>query len=171
MLPATPDQLFARLAALGIETSTVFHPPMFTVADSRSLRGTLGGAHCKCLFLRDKKGAMWLVATVEDRTVDLKALAALLGAAGRLSFGSPERLMAHLGVAPGSVTPFALINDTASAVTPVIDQGLLAAEIVNFHPLSNTATTSIRPADLLRFIKACGREPVFASLDGLQPTG
>jgi Ala-tRNA(Pro) deacylase len=165
MPPATPEQLFARLAALGLQAATITHPPMFTVADSRSLRGTLPGAHCKCLFLRDKKGSMWLVATAEDRAVDLKALAARIGA-GRLSFGSPERLMAHLGVMPGSVTPFALINDTGHAVTPVIDRALLEADIVNFHPLVNTATTSIRPADLIRFIQACGHAPVICDLGG-----
>ena len=165
MPPATPDHLFARLNQLGIATATVMHAPMFTVADSRGLRGSLPGTHCKCLFLRDKKGRMWLVATPEDRTVDLKALAAKLGA-GRLSFGSPERLMSHLGVAPGAVTPFAVINDTAGAVTAVVDQALLAAETVNFHPLVNTATTAIRPADLIRFMEACGHAPAICNLAG-----
>jgi len=165
MPPTTPDHLFARLTQLGIATTTVTHAPMFTVADSRELRGSLPGTHCKCLFLRDKKGRMWLVATAEDRTVDLKALAATLGA-GRLSFGSPERLMTHLGVAPGSVTPFAVINDTAGTVTAVVDQALLAAEIANFHPLVNTATTSIRPADLIRFLEACGHTPLICDLAG-----
>ena len=165
MPPATPDHLFARLDQLGIAATTVTHAPMFTVADSRDLRGSLPGTHCKCLFLRDKKGRMWLVAAPEDRTVDLKALAATLGA-GRLSFGSPERLMTHLGVVPGAVTPFAVINDAAGAVTAVVDRALLAAEVVNFHPLVNTATTSIRPADLIRFMEACGHTPVICGLAG-----
>lgn len=164
MPPATPEQLFARLDALGIRTTTVTHPPMFTVADSQALRGTLAGTHCKCLFLRDKKGGMWLVATAEDRAVDLKALAAKLGA-GRLSFGSPERLMTHLGVVPGAVTPFALINDPGGSVTPVIDRALLDTGIVNFHPLANTMTTSIRPADLIRFI-AASHAPLICDLGG-----
>lgn len=163
MSPATPEQLFARLRELGIEAATVTHPPMFTVAESRGLRGSLPGTHCKCLFLRDKKGRLWLVATPEDRAVDLKALAAKIGA-GRLSFGSPERLMAHLGVVPGSVTPFAIINDAGGAVTVILDRALLAADVVNFHPLVNTATTSIRPADLVRFIEACGRTPLICDL-------
>ena len=162
-MPVTPDQLSARLRELGIAAATITHPPMFTVADSRSLRGTLAGTHCKCLFLRDKKGGMWLVATVEDRAVDLKALAAVIGA-GRLSFGSPERLMTHLGVVPGAVTPFALINDPDCRVSPVIDAALLAADTVNFHPLVNTATTSIRPADLMKFIAACGHTPLVRDL-------
>jgi Ala-tRNA(Pro) deacylase len=165
MPPATPEHLFARLDQLGIATTTVTHAPMFTVADSRELRGSLSGTHCKCLFLRDKKGRMWLVATVEDRTLDLKALAGKLDA-GRLSFGSPERLMTHLGVAPGSVTPFAVINDAAGSVTAVIDRALLAVETVNFHPLVNTATTSIRPADLVRFMESCGHTPVICDLAG-----
>jgi Ala-tRNA(Pro) deacylase len=165
MPPAAPEDLFARLDQLGIATTTLTHAPMFTVADSRELRGSLPGTHCKCLFLCDKKGRMWLVAAPEDRIVDLKALAVTLGA-GRLSFGSPERLMTHLGVVPGSVTPFAVINDTAGAVTAVVDRALLAAETVNFHPLVNTATTAIRPDDLVRFMEACAHTPLICNLAG-----
>ena len=160
---ATPEDLFRRLEALGIETTTHEHRPVFTVEESRDLRGTLPGTHCKSLFLRNKKGAMWLVVSEESRRLDLKALADLIGS-GRLSFGSPERLGRHLGVEPGSVTPFALINDTENRVSVVLDADVMAAALANFHPLVNSATTSIRPADLTRFIADCGHDPEIVDL-------
>ena len=155
---ATPDELLARLAALGIESRTVSHSPVFTVDESKALRGELPGGHVKNLFLRDKKGQPWLVVAEEDRHIDLKALAQRIGA-GKVSFASPERLMRHLGVSPGSVTPFGLINDKAVEVRVVIDAGLLAHDPVNVHPLTNDRTTAISPRDLLRFIEACGHTP------------
>ena len=124
-LPTNPDQLFAHLEGLGIRTQTARHPPVFTVEEARALRGNLPGVHIKNLFLRNKKGEMWLVVAEEDRTIDLKSLGEKLGA-GRLSFGSPERLMTHLGVAPGAVTPFALINDRQGQVRVAIDKAILA---------------------------------------------
>jgi len=166
--PATPEGLFARLEALGIETTTTRHAPVFTVAESQDLRGALPGAHCKSLFLRDRKGQAFLVVCLEDRRLDMKALARLLGA-GRLSFGSPERLRAALGVEPGSVTPFAAFNadaETRAALRVVLDAGMMAAGVANFHPLVNTATTAIRPADLLRFLEDCG---VGAEVADLEP--
>jgi len=153
--PTTPEQLLARLAELGIACRTVSHPPVFTVEEAKALRGELPGGHVKNLFLRDKKGAMWLVVAEEDRRIDLKALAARIGA-GKVSFASAERLMAHLGVVPGAVTPFGLINDRRHDVRVVIDAGLLAHDPVNVHPLTNDRTTAIAPRDLLRFIEACG---------------
>ncbi|MGE0743870.1 MAG: prolyl-tRNA synthetase associated domain-containing protein [Rhodospirillales bacterium] len=162
--PATPEDLFARLDALGIAVTTHRHPPLFTVAESKGLRGALPGVHCKSLFLRDKPGAMWLVVAEEDRALDLKALGPLIGA-GRLSFASPERLWARLGVRPGSVTPFALVNDRERAVAVVLDAAVMAAPVANFHPLTNEATTAIAPADLLRFIAACGHAPRILDLD------
>ena len=156
--PTTPEQLLARLAELGIACRTVSHPPVFTVEEAKALRGELPGGHVKNLFLRDKKGAMWLVVAEEDRRIDLKALAARLGA-GKVSFASAERLMAYLGVVPGAVTPFGLINDRGQEVRVVIDAGLLAHDPVNVHPLTNDRTTAISPRDLLRFIEACGHEP------------
>ncbi len=155
--------LFERLEELGIVTETQTHAPVFTVEESRRVRGRLPGAHCKSLFLKDKKGALWLVVALEDRRLDLKALAPLIGSA-RLSFGSPERLAAHLGVVPGAVTPFALINDGERAVRPVIDSGVMQSERAHFHPLSNDATTAIAPSDLLRFIRALGHDPAVADL-------
>lgn len=130
------------------------------------LRGTLPGAHCKSLFLRDRKGGLWLVVVLEERRLDLKALADLL-AAPRFSFGSPELLAEVLGVTPGSVTPFALMNDRERRVRPVLDAEMLRRDPVNYHPLVNTATTAISAADLLRFIAACGHEPRVLELAGI----
>ena len=160
---ARQRDLFARLEELGIATETQTHEPVFTVEESQKVRGRLPGAHCKSLFLKDKKGALWLVVSLEDRRLDLKALAPLIGAA-RLSFGSPERLADNLGVVPGAVTPFALINDERNAVLPVIDSGVMEAGRAHFHPLSNDATTAIAPDDLLRFIRALGHDPMVVDL-------
>jgi Ala-tRNA(Pro) deacylase len=161
--PATPEALLDRLAALGVATRTVTHPPVFTVDQARRLRGDLPGAHTKSLFLRDKKGAMWLVTCLEHRTVDLHALAARIGAK-RLSFGSPERLMAYLGVIPGAVSPFAVINDVGGAVRVVLDRALLDDETVNLHPLDNARTTAIATRDLVRFLEAEGHAPELLDL-------
>jgi len=157
-LPTSPEALLARLAALGVETRTVSHPPVFTVDQAKALRGELPGQHIKNLFLRNKKGAMWLVVCLEDRQLDLKALAAALGA-GRFSFGSAERLMTHLGIEPGSVTPFAAVNDTEGRVEVVLDAALTADGPVNCHPLVNHMTTAIAPADLIRFLESVGHPP------------
>ena len=155
---ATPEDLFARLADLGIGTETHAHRPVFTVEESRDLRGALPGAHCKTLFLKDKKGALFLCVVEETRRLDMRALSDLLGS-GRLSFASAERLGAHLGIEPGAVTPFALINDRDAAIVPVLDADVMAAPVANFHPLVNDRTTAIRPDDLVRFIEACGHAP------------
>lgn len=163
-MPATPEELFARLDDLGIVSETHRHPPVFTVEDSKALRGALPGGHCKSLFLKDKKGAMWLVVVLEDRAVDLKALRARLGAKN-LSFGRPERLFEFLGVEPGSVTPFALLNDTGRRVTVVLDKAMLEHDPLNYHPLSNQATTAIAPGDLLAFIADCGHVPMILDFD------
>ena len=157
-LPTTPAALLARLEALGIEAETHRHAAVNTVEESKALRGTLPGGHIKNLFLRNKKGAMWLVTCQEDRQVDLKALGQALGA-GRFSFGSAERLMTYLGVLPGAVTPFAVINDTDNQVRMVLDQALLGYETVNAHPLVNDMTTALSPDALLRFLEAVGHPP------------
>src|SRR5215471_12383782 len=128
----SPQQLFARLAELGLAHNTVEHAPVFTVEEAKAHRGELPGIHVKNLFLRNKKEQMWLVVALEDRAVDLKRLGEQLGA-GRLSFGSPERLRNYLGVEPGSVTPFAVINDTAHAVRLVLDAGLKGGAPINAH--------------------------------------
>ena len=154
----TPQQLFARLDALGLAHRTVDHAPVFTVEQAKQHRGELPGHHIKNLFLRNKKEAMWLVVALEDREIDLKRLGEALGA-GRLSFGSPERLRRHLGVEPGSVTPLSLANDESRVVRLVLDRGVAEGGPVNAHPLVNTMTTALSPADLLRFFEATGHTP------------
>ena len=161
--PAGPEALFARLDALGIAAETVSHPAVFTVEESKALCGELAGVHIKNLFLRNKKGAMWLVTCQEDRQIDLKALGNELGA-GRFSFGSAERLMRHLGVIPGAVTPFAVLNDKGGAVKVALDKALLTAERVNGHPLVNDMTTAVSGADLKRFLEAEGHPPQILDL-------
>lgn len=162
--PTSPESLLARLDDLGIAYARHDHPPLFTVEDSKALRGDLPGGHCKNLFLRDRKGAMWLVVCLEDRPVDLKALGALLGGA-RLSFGSADRLMRVLGVIPGAVSPFALINDTAVSVQVILDRAMLDLRPLNYHPLVNTSTIAVAPEDLVRFVASCGHTPQVLDLD------
>lgn len=157
--PTTPDALLARLAALGIAAVTHAHAPLFTVEESKALRGSLPGGHCKSLFLKDKKSRLWLVVALEDATVDLKRLHERIGANGRLSFGAAEQLWAVLGVRPGSVTPFGLINDVDRRVTVVLDRAMLSWRPLNYHPLVNDRTTAIDPQDLLRFVASCGHVP------------
>lgn len=162
--PFTPDQLFACLDALGIAHNTYTHPPVFTVAEAVALRGQLPGGHCKSLFLKDKKGGLWLVVALEERRIDLKRLADALGAP-RFSFGNADLLYDMLGVKPGSVTPFALVNDREHRITIVLDGDMLEHDPLNYHPLENDRTTAIAPADLLRFIEACGHTPRILDLD------
>ena len=150
--PATAKELLDRLAELGLKTKTVEHPAVFTVEEAKSHRGELPGCHTKNLFLRDKKGVMWLVVCLEDRKVDLKALSEWLGS-GRLSFGSAQRLMEYLGVIPGAVTPFAVINDRAGCVRLALDRKVMEHQPLNFHPLNNAMTTSISANDLLTFLE------------------
>jgi Ala-tRNA(Pro) deacylase len=163
--PLTPEELLCRLDRLGIAHRTYSHPPVFTVAEAAALRGDLPGGHCKSLFLKDKKGGFWLAVALEDRRVDLKRLATAL-VAPRFSFGNADDLYAVLGVRPGSVTPFALVNDPGHRVRVVLDALMLARDPLNYHPLANDRTTAIAPADLLRFIAACGHLPRIADLAG-----
>lgn len=158
------ESLLARFAELGIAAETHRHPPLHTVEESKQLRGDLPGAHCKSLFLKDKKGAIWLIVACEDSAVDLKTLYKLIGSA-RLSFGKPELLWQVLGVRPGAVTPFGLINDAEKRVNVVLETGLAEHDIVNFHPLHNEATTAISGADLRRFIEALGFSAGSVDLD------
>ena len=156
--PLTPEALFARLDALGIAHQTYSHPPVFTVEEAKALRGALSGGHCKSLFLKDKKAGLWLVVALEECRVDLKRLADRLGAP-RFSFGSAELLHDVLGVRPGSVTPFAVVNDRESRVTVVLQEAMLMHDPLNYHPLENDRTTAIAPADLIRFLDTCGHPP------------
>jgi Ala-tRNA(Pro) deacylase len=156
--PLTPERLFARLDGLGIVHRTYTHPPVFTVEEAKALRGTLPGGHCKSLFLKDKKGGLWLVVALEECRVDLKLLADALGAP-RFSFGSAELLDEVLGVRPGSVTPFAAVNDKECRVAIVLQQAMLDHDPLNYHPLENDRTTAVAPGDLIRFLEACGHAP------------
>src|SRR3569833_1787841 len=162
-LPTSPDQQLARLKELGIESHTVDHAPVFTVEESQGLRGQLPGGHVKNLFLRNKKEEMWLVTVEESKRVDLKSLGEKLtgatGGAAKLSFGSPDRLMTYLGVIPGAVTPFAVINDKGKVVRMVLDKDLMGIATVHAHPLVNFKATALSPKDLLRFLEAEGHAP------------
>jgi Ala-tRNA(Pro) deacylase len=158
-MPASPDELLAYLDRLGIAHKTVTHPAVFTVEEGRELRGAIPGGHTKNLFLRDKKGAPYLVVASEDAAIELKSLHRLLGASGRFSFGSAELLRELLGVEPGSVTPFAAINDTACRVTVALDAAMMTRPVLNFHPLVNTGTTTISREGLLKFLEATGHPP------------
>ncbi|WP_073054143.1 prolyl-tRNA synthetase associated domain-containing protein [Kaistia soli] len=154
------EDLFGFLEGLGIATETIEHPALFTVADGKRLRLEMRGLHSKNLFLKDKKGRLFLVVAVEDSVVDLKRLHEAIGGSGRLSFGSADLLLDVLGVTPGSVTPFALLNDAPPRVTLVLDRRFLEGEAANFHPLVNTASTCIAAGDLLAFVRATGHEPL-----------
>jgi Ala-tRNA(Pro) deacylase len=165
-MPATPEDLFAFLGRLGIETATVEHPPLFSVEESRHLRGEIPGAHTKNLFLIDRKDRLFLLSAEENAAIDLKHLHRRIGAAGRLSFGKAEAMRAALGVEPGAVTPFAAINDTCNRVSVVIDRALLARDPLNFHPLVNTRTTRIAAADFLRFLQAVNHAPQIIAASG-----
>jgi len=157
-MSATPDDLFAFLDRLGIAHSTVTHAPLFTVEQSQALRGAIAGGHTKNLFLKDKKDAVFLVVAPEEGNVDLKTLHHKLGA-GRFSFGSADLMLELLGVSPGAVTAFGVINDTTRRVTVVLDTGLMENATINCHPLVNTMTTSIARDDLLKFFHATGHTP------------
>jgi Ala-tRNA(Pro) deacylase len=165
-MPASPDELFAYLDNLGIAHRTVTHPPVFTVEEARALRGQVAGGHTKNLFLADKKGVLFLVVAAEDATIELKSLHRLLGASGRFSFGSAELLRETLGVEPGAVTPFAAINDQAGRVTVILDAAMMAHEVLNFHPLANTKTTTISREGLLKFLHATGHPPRIEAIAG-----
>jgi Ala-tRNA(Pro) deacylase len=156
--PASPQDLFARLEQLGIAFTTVEHPAAFTVEDLAPHVAHMPGVTVKNLFLCDAKKKMWLVVAPHDRRIDLKSLPDKLGGA-RMSFGSSDRLMRVLGVTPGSVTPFAVINDPTGQVQVILDAGMMEQDTLNAHPLINTMTTSLTPAALMKFIVACGHAP------------
>ena len=157
-MPATRQELFARFAALGLATETREHAPVFTVEEARALRGQIPGAHCKNLFLKDEKATVWLIVALEDALIDLKAMPRAIGSK-RLTFGKPELLMEVLGLEPGSVTPFGLINDLGRRVNVILDAAMMREPLLNYHPLSNDATTSISSEGLLAFIHSCGHHP------------
>ena len=160
--PSAPA--LALLNRLEIAYATVEHPPLFTVGESQALRGSIPGGHTKNLFVKDKGEQFYLITAQEDSPLDLKTMDKVIGAKGRVSFGSAEQLMAHLGVEPGSVTPLALINDTIGAVRFVLEKKLLAHQKINAHPLINTRTTSMATTNLLVYVRATGHDPAILEL-------
>lgn len=162
--PLTPDELCARLTQSGIAFHRTDHAAVFTVAETAPHRDLMIGLQTKNLFLKDKKGRLFLISARSDARIDLKRLHERLGASGRLSFGSAELLFEKLGVTPGSVTAFAVVNDRAGDVAMVLDANLMTGEAVNFHPLVNTATLRIARDDLLAFLRGTGHEPMIVDL-------
>jgi Ala-tRNA(Pro) deacylase len=168
-MPASPEDLLAYLAALSIETETVDHPPLHTVEDSQALRGDIPGGHTKNLFVKDKKGRLFLLVLGEETVVDLKRVHEKIGAQGRVSFGSADLLEEAWGVRPGAVTPFGAINDKAAKVAVVLDEAMMRQKRLNFHPLVNTRTTGLKSADLAKFLRATGHEPLIVPLGQDEP--
>ena len=168
-MPLTPEELLSQLEQSGYQTKTVRHPPLYTVEDSRNLRGAIAGRHTKNLFLKDKKDNYFLVTVGEDRAVDLKQLHKLIGAASRLSFGKPEKLMEYLGVIPGAVTAFSVVNDADGMVQAVFDEELMAHDQINAHPLTNEATTTITRSDLIEFMTGTDHPPAIISVSSETP--
>ncbi len=156
----TAQDLFALLDGLGIAHKTYEHEPVFTVAESESLRDRIPGGHTKNLFVKDKKDRYFVLIVEENATVDLKTVHKVIDASSRVSFGRPEKMMEYLGVVPGSVTVFGAINDTGNQVTFVLDSELMKHDLINGHPLSNDATTTIGRDDLIRFLEATGHAPL-----------
>ncbi|MGB3503070.1 MAG: YbaK/EbsC family protein [Mesorhizobium sp.] len=165
----TRDDLISMLTELDIAHSTRDHEPLYTVAQSQALRGQIAGRHTKNLFLKDKKDNFFLVTVGEDAEVDLKTIHTLIGGASKVSFGNAERLEEFLGVMPGAVTALGVVNDTGGRVKAVLDEELMDHAIVNCHPLVNTATTSLSPADLVKFMRATGHDPLVLKVSRQEP--
>ena len=157
-MPASRQELFSQFEKLGISVKTQEHAPVFTVEEAKKIHDGIAGGHCKNLFCKDEKGVLWLIVALEDSVINLKTAPSKIGSR-RLTFGKPDLLMEVLGVEPGSVTPFGLINDTPPRSNVILDQQMMAHERLNFHPLQNNATTTIASADLVTFIRACGHQP------------
>ena len=161
------DSFLAWLEGNGIDHVTLDHPAVFRVGEGDDFKARLPGAHTKNLFLTDKKDRLWLISARQDTEIDLKRLHRVIGS-DRLSFGSAELMVETLGVTPGSVTAFALINDTDKRLTFVVDRRLWEAERVNFHPLTNTATTGVDQAGFRRFLEAIGIAPLVVDFAALE---
>jgi Ala-tRNA(Pro) deacylase len=157
-MSASREELMERFQKLGLQTRTVDHLPVFTVEEAKKVHADMPGGHCKNLFCKDEKGALWLIVALEDAVINLKSAPAKIGSK-RLTFGKPELLMAVLGVEPGSVTPFGLINDTSQQTNVILDEAMMRLPLLNYHPLKNDATTALSATDLLRFIESCGHVP------------
>ncbi|MEO0636272.1 MAG: prolyl-tRNA synthetase associated domain-containing protein [Pseudomonadota bacterium] len=169
MPPYEKSSLLERLADESIDATTHEHDAVFTVAESEELHAKLPGGHSKNLFLKDKKSRYFLVTAAHDTQIDLKRIHKLIGAQGRVSFGKADALMDLLGVEPGSVTPFGVVNDVNNQVTMVLDTALLEHDIGNYHPLTNTATTAISQTDLIAFLKGTGHDPMIVDVSENNP--
>ncbi len=168
-MPASPYDLLDYLSSLSIEAETVDHPPLHTVEDLQALRGDIPGGHTKNLFVKDKKGRLFLLVLGEETVIDLKRVHERIGAQGRVSFGSADLLEEVWGVRPGAVTPFGAINDKTGKVRVVLDEAMMRHERLNFHPLVNTRTTGLASADLIKFLRATGHEPLVVALGQDRP--
>ena len=153
------QELMCKLDELSIQTTVYDHEAVFTVAESNKVNLEIPGGHTKNLFLKDKKGKLFLVVTLSDAIINLKKIHTIIGGQGRVSFGNAELLEEVLGIKPGSVTPFSLINDTEQRVTPILDSEMMSHDLLNYHPLTNCATITIKRDDLIKFIQSCGHEP------------
>jgi Ala-tRNA(Pro) deacylase len=160
---ASRTDLFALFDQLAIKTTTVEHPPVFTVEEAKKVHDDIPGGHCKNLFCKDEKGVLWLIVALEDAKIDLKAAKDKIGSK-RLTFGKPELLLEIMGVEPGSVTPFGLINDKEAKTNVILDEAMMKLPMLNFHPLKNDATTTISAEDLQKFIRATGHNPRIVSV-------
>lgn len=171
MPPATPAELLALLDTLGMKTTTHEHEPVFTVEESEHVTAMIPGAHTKNLFVKDKKDNFFLIIAGNKVRIPLNRIHTLIGAQSRVSFGNAEKLMAFLGVTPGSVNAFAPMNDHDSRVKVVIDKPLLEHEWINCHPLINDKTTTISRDDLLRFLDHVGHPPLVVQLSEPEEAG
>lgn len=167
-IPVSPEQLLALLDELKIAYELHHHEPIFTVEEGAHLKASIPGIHCRNLFVRDKKEAMFLVVAANETRIDMKKLADVLGC-GRLSFGSPDRLWKHLGIRPGSVCPFCIVNDKDKKVRIMLDADMMQAPRVNYHPMDNAMTVGLSPADLIRFIERTGHKPEIVDLRPAAP--
>ena len=161
------DELLQFLARVGAEPRTTEHPAVFRVGEGEDIKDAIPGAHTKNLFLKDAKGQLWLISAEGYAAIDLKRLHTVIGSA-RLSFGNAELMEETLGVTPGSVTAFGLVNDKDRRVRFVLDRTLAEADLVNFHPLTNTATTTVTRAGFRAFLAAIGVEPMVVDFEAMQ---
>ncbi|MCQ2914600.1 MAG: prolyl-tRNA synthetase associated domain-containing protein [Alphaproteobacteria bacterium] len=157
-LPTTPEMLLNKLTELGIKYVNTPHPAAYTVEEGEKVWANIKGMHCKNLFCKDAKGVFWLIIAPALKRVNLKTLPNIIGSK-RLTFANADLLFEKLGVCGGSVTPFSIINDKENVVHVVLDKEMMEQELVNYHPLKNTATTTITPADLMKFMSACNHRP------------
>lgn len=167
-LPYPSDRLLSVLKGLGVAYTLYRHDPIFTVEQGVPLKAQIPGLHCRNLFLRDQKEAMFLVVVGNDTRLDLKKLSGVLGA-GRLSFGSAERLWRYLGIRQGSVNPFCILNDAAHKVRLILDAAMMQADLVNYHPMDNAMTIGLAPSALLRVMDLNGRRAEIVDLSMAAP--